>query len=147
MPARFLFLDNIGSPTQWDGSRYFKYLETIRSNLPGDLQDLTAEKRYDLPSGSELSLWRSSVTCIQAGGDRIAIGATNDYGTRRFELTYSGVLKVQTTSSKLRFMPCIIIQELVKLRGGVLRHTFSDMRGDFTTIHASSITFQESLIQ
>lgn len=147
MPARFLYLDNIGSPTQWDGTRYFEYLATIRSRLPGDLQDLTAEERYDLPSGSDLSLWRSSVTYIQAGGDRIAIGATNDYVTRRFELTYSGVLKFQTTSSRLHFMPCIIIQELVRLRGGVLRHTFSDMGGDLTTIHASSITFQESFIQ
>lgn len=147
MPARFLFLDNSGSPTRWDGTRYFDYLVKIRTRLPGDLQSLTAKGRYDLPSGSELSLWRSGVSYIQASRDQVVIGATNDYGTRRFEFIYSGICKFQTTSDRLYFMPAIVVQELVVLRNGLLRHTFSDMGGDCTTIHASSLSFQESVIQ
>ena len=147
MPPRFIYLDNLGSPTQWDGTRYLGYLASIQKRLPGDLQSLTSKERYRLPSDSDLSLWRSDVTYIEASRDRIAIGATNDYGTRRFEFIYSGVCKFQTTSDKLYHMPTIVMQELVQLRNGILRHTFSDMRGDFTTIHASSISFQDSLIQ
>lgn len=146
MPARFLYIDNSGSPTKWDGTRYFGYLAKARSRFPSDLQSLTAEERYDLPSGSDLSLWRSEVTYIQASPDKISIGATNDYGTRRFEFVYSGACKFQTTSDRLYFMPALVIQELVQMHNGLLRHTFSDMRGDFTTIHASSISFQEILI-
>ncbi|MBP3984306.1 hypothetical protein J5837_07675, partial [Pseudoxanthomonas helianthi] len=147
MPARFLYLDNSGSPTQWDGTRYFDYLAKVRARLPSDLQSLTAKERYELPSGSDLSLWRSNVTYIQANRDGITFGAINDYGTRRFEFAYSGICKFQTTSNRLYFMPAIVVQELVKLRNGLLRHTISDMRGDFTTIHASSLSFQESLIK
>ncbi len=84
---------------------------------------------------------------MQDSCDGITIAATNDYGTRRFEFVYSGVCKFQTTSNTLNFLPSIVIQELVKLRNGLLRHTFSDMRGDFTTIHASSLSFADSLIQ
>lgn len=147
MSARFLFLDNAGSPTSWDGTRYFDYLLKIRDRLPSDLQSLTAKERYDLPSSSELSLWRSDVSYIQVTRDEISVAATNDYGTRRFEFMYSGVCKFQTTSDRLYYMPGIVIQELVVLRNGLLRHTFSDMGGDCTTIHASSLSFQESIIQ
>ena len=147
MPARFLYLENCGSPTQWDGTRYLEYLAKVRPRLPSDLQSLTGIDRYKLPSDSDLSLWRSDVTHMQASRDGITFSATNDYGTRRFEFIYSGVCKFQTTSSKLHFLPTIVIQELVKLRNGLLRHTFSDMGGDFTTIHASSLSFQESLLQ
>ena len=147
MPARFLFLDNTGSPTRWDGTRYFDYLATIRDRLPSDLQSLTAKERYDLPSSSELSLWHSDVSYIEVSHERIAVRATNDYGTRRFEFIYSGVCKFQTTSERLYYMPGIVVQELVVLRNGILRHTFSDMGGDCTTIHASSISFQDSIIQ
>ena len=147
MPARFLFLDNDGSPTRWNGTRYFKYLKRIRARLPSDLQSLTSKERFDLPSGSELSLWLADVTYIRASGDEIEIWATNDYGTRRFQFIYSGVRKLQTTSRRLYFKPALVVQELVQLRNGVLRHTFSDMRGDTTTIHALSLSFQESRIQ
>ncbi|MCB1634304.1 MAG: hypothetical protein KDI51_06900 [Xanthomonadales bacterium] len=75
------------------------------------------------------------------------MGATNDYGTRLFEFVYAGICKFQTTSGRLYFMPSIVVQELVVLRNGLLRHTFSDMRGDFTTIHATSLSFQEGPIQ
>jgi hypothetical protein len=104
-------------------------------------------ERYRLPSDSDLSLWRSDVTYIEASRDRIVFGATNDYGTRRFEFIYSGVCKFQTTSDKLYFLPTIVMQELVQLRNGLFRHTISDMGGDFTTIHASSLSFHESPIQ
>jgi hypothetical protein len=57
------------------------------------------------------------------------------------------VCKFQTTLSRLYFRPTLIMQELVLLRNGVLRHTFSDMGGDLTTIHAASLSFQESVTQ
>jgi hypothetical protein len=147
MPARFLYLDNTGSPTRWNVSRYFAYLAKMQGSLASDLKSLTSEDRYDLPSSSALSLWRSDVTYIQIGQDRISIGAKNDDGTRRFEFIYSGVCKLQTTSSKLYFMPSIVMQELVRLRNGLFRHTFSDLGGDFTTIHCLDLSFNESLIQ
>ena len=147
MPARFFHLENSGSPTQWDGTRYLEYLAEVRPRLPSDLQSLTAIERYKLPSESDLSLWRSDVTHMQASRDGITISARNDYRTRRFEFIYSGVCKFQTTSSKLYFPPTIVIQELIQLRNGIFRHTFSDMGGDFTTIHASSLSFEESLLQ
>ena len=147
MPARFLYLDNTGSPTRWDGTRYFEYLSRIRDGLPSDLQSLTTKERYDLPSRSELSLWQSDVTLIQTTRDAISIVATNDCGTRRFEFLYSGVCKLQTTTNRLWHMPNIVVQELVQLRNEILRHTFSHLGGNFTTIHAMSLSFRESLIQ
>jgi hypothetical protein len=112
-----------------------------------DLQSLTDKQRYALPSDSDLSLWRSTLNYIHVNGATIVIGGVNETESRRFELIYSGVCKVQTTSSRLYFMPALVIQELVQLRNGLLRHTLSDMGGDLTTIHASSIAFQESIIQ
>jgi hypothetical protein len=147
MPARFLYLECNGSPTRWDGTRYFEYLAGIRSDLPHDLQSLTDEARYKLPSTSILSLWRSDVIRFEAAADRILICAVNDYGTRRFEFEYKGIRKFLTTSVSLYSLPSIVVQELVKLPRGVLRHTFSDMRGGFTTIYASSIAFRDNVIQ
>ena len=147
MPAQFLYLQNNGSPTRWDGTRYFQYLARIRTDLPADLQSLTDEARFDMPSNSPLSMWRSTVSRIEAGADFISISAANDYGTRQFEFQYSGVRKFQTTSGRLIHMPTIVVQELVALRGGVLRHTFSDMTGAFTTIHAQAMSFREHVVQ
>jgi hypothetical protein len=147
MPAHFLYLKNDGSPTRWDGTRYFDYLARIRNNLPADLQSLTDKARYEMPSTSALSIWRSSVSRIEVRDDAISIGALNDYGTRRFEFQYSGVRKFQTTSAKLSHMPIIVVQELVVLPSGVFRHTIADMAGAFTTIHAFSVSFRERVVQ
>jgi hypothetical protein len=147
MPAHFLYLKNDGSPTRWDGTRYFEYLARIRNELPADLQSLTDKARYEMPSTSALSIWRSSISRIEAGPDGISIGAINDYATRRFEFQYNGVRKFQTTSARLSNMPTIVVQELVALPGGVFRHTFSDMAGGFTTIHAFSVSFREYVVQ
>lgn len=147
MAARFIFLDNEGSPTRWDGTRYFAYLETIRESLPEDLASLTAKERYTLPSSSEMSFWHSEVSQLEATRDLIRVVARNDYGTRRFELVYSGVVKVQSTALMLRAMPWLVMQELVVMRGGLFRHTYTDIRGQYTTIYARSLTFDESLIQ
>jgi hypothetical protein len=100
-----------------------------------------------MPSTSALSIWRSSVTRIEVEADQISIGATNDYGTRRFEFQYNGVRKFQTTSARISHMPTIVVQELVALPDGLFRHTFSDMAGAFTTIHAFSVTFREHVVQ
>ena len=142
-----MFLQNTGYPTSWDITRYADYLKKSRAKLPRDLQSLTAIERLQLPSDSELSFWWTAITYIQIGGDTITIGAANDERARRYEFVYSGVCKVQTTSSRLYYKPTLIMQELVRLRNGVFRHTFSDMGGDMTTIHASSLSFQKSLVQ
>jgi len=147
MPARFMYLQRTGYPTSWDATRYADYLKKARSRLPLDLQSLTAIDRLELPSASELSFWWTEITYIQMGGDTITIGAANDERARRYEFVYSGVCKFQTTSRRLYFKPTLIMQELVLLRNGVLRHTFSDTGGDLTTIHASSLSFRESLVQ
>jgi hypothetical protein len=147
MPARFMFLESTGYPTSWDATRYANYLKKARGRLPPDLQSLTAIERLDLPSASERSFWWTEVTYIEVGGDTITIGAANDERARRYAFIYSGVCKIQTTSSTLYFKPTLIMQELVLLRNGVLRHTFSDMGGALTTIHASSLSFRESLVQ
>jgi hypothetical protein len=147
MPARFIYLENTGHPTSWDATRYAEYLKKLQARLPSDLQSLTAIERLKLPSMSEHSFWWTEVTDIQVGGDTIKIGAANEEKARSYEFVYSGVCKFQTTLSRLYFKPTLIMQELVLLRNGVLRHTFSDMGGDLTTIHASSLSFQESVIQ
>lgn len=147
MPAHFMFLQNTGSPTRWEVSRYFDYLARIRASLPADLQSLTEEARYELPSTSTLSMWRSGVTHFHVDVDHISIGARNDHRTRQFEFDYAGVHRFQTTSTRADFMPTIVIQELVQLRNGLLRHTFSDMHGDLTTIHAASLSFRDNVIQ
>jgi hypothetical protein len=147
MAARFIFLDNEGSPTRWDGTRYFAYLEGLRERLSDDLVSLTAKERYVLPSSSELSFWHSEVTQIEATHDLIRVVAKNDYGNRRFEFVYSGVVKVQSTALKLGAMPWLVIQELIIMRGGLLRHTYADIRGHHTTIYARRLTFNESFIQ
>jgi len=143
MPARFMFLDNLGSPTRWGLDRYFDYLAKVRPTLPTDLQDLTAEDRYQLPSMSAMSLWHAGFTQVEIGRESILICAHNDYGTRRLEFRYSGVCKYQTTAANVRAMPSIVVQELVQLRNGILRHTFSHLGGYFTTIHARSVSFSD----
>jgi hypothetical protein len=147
MPARFMYLENTGHPTSWDATRYAEYLKKAQVRLSGDLQSLTAIERLKLPSMSEHSFWWTKVTYIQVEGDTIKIGAANDENARRYEFVYSGVRKFQTTSTRLYFKPTLIMQELVLLHNGVLRHTFSDSRGNLTTIHASSLSFQEGDIQ
>ena len=147
MTARFLYLKNDGSPTRWDGTRYFEYLETVRESLPEDLRSLTSSARFNLPSASELSLWHSGINFIHIDRDQIKFGAVNRYGSRRFEFTYTGVMKVQTTLVRSYYMPSIVVQELVLMRGGTLRHTFSNLGGDFITIHSSGLTFQEDILQ
>ena len=147
MAARFIFLDNEGSPTRWDGTRYFAYLEALREPLPEDLVSLTTKERYALPSYSELSFWHSEVTQIEATRDLIRVVAKNDYGNRRFELVYSGVVKVQSTALTLGAMPWLVIQELIVMRDGLFRHTYADIRGQHTTIYSRSLTFNESFMQ
>jgi hypothetical protein len=147
MPARFIYLENIGSPTRWRMDHYFSYLASLRPLLADDLQDLTAPDRYDLPSTSPRSMWHSVITQIDVSRENIFLAARNDYGTRRFEFSYAGVCKVQTTHRRLRAMPSIVVQELVKLRNGVFRHSFSCLGGDVTTIHALSLQFSDRPLQ
>lgn len=143
MPARFIYLENLGSPTRWNVDPYFDYLRNIRATLPPDLQDLTTPDRYHLPSMSARSMWHAGFSEIQVQSEGIFLAARNDYDTRRFEFRYSGVLKVQTSYQRLRAMPSIVMQELVLLRNGVMRHSFSHLGGYITTIHASSIAFSD----
>src|SRR5690606_30586606 len=128
---------NMGSPTRWDVDPYLDYLDDVRATLPPDLQDLTTPDRYHLPSMSERSMWHAGFREIHVQSASIVLAARNDYDTRRFEFTYSGVLKVQTSYQRFRAMPSIVVQELVRLRNRVLRHSFSHLGGDITTIHAS----------
>ena len=147
MAAGFIFLKNEGSPTRWDGTRYFEYLKSIRRSLPEDLLNLTVQERYALPSYSDLSFWHSEVTHLDAHDDIIHLAAKNDYGNRRFEFSYTGVKKVQSTRLKFRARPWLVMQELVLMPNGLFRHSYSDIRGDFFTIYATSMTFSESVLQ
>lgn len=88
-------------------------------------------------------MWHARFTEIEIHSTSILLAARNDYYTRRFEFRYGGVLKVQTSYRRLMAMPSIVVQELVKLRNGVFRHSFSHLGGDITTIHASSIGFSD----
>ena len=143
MPPRFMYLKNMGSPTRWDVDPYLHYLKGVRATLPSDLQDLTTPDRFHLPSMSARSMWHTGFSEIQVQMASIFLAARNDHETRRFEFRYSGVLKVQTSYQCLRAMPSIVVQELVRLRNGVLRHSFAHLGGDVTTIHASSIAFSD----
>jgi hypothetical protein len=147
MAARFLFLKNKGTPTKWDSGRYFRHLTNARQYLPADLISLTAEERYSLPSYSDLSFWHSVVTQIEVNGDSIRVIARNDNNSRRFEFLYTGVKRVHSTQIKFHAMPWLIIQELVVMRNGLFRHTYSDIGGDITTIYSSSLSFQDSVLQ
>lgn len=147
MAARFIYLKNEGSPTRWDGTRYFAYLDTIRHSLPEDLVSLTDRGRYELPSYSKSSLWHADITQLEIARDQIRVSATNDYRTRRFEFIYAGVKKVVYMRVKFRAMPSVVVQELVVMPNGLFRHTCSDLGGDCTTVYASSLSFNESHIQ
>ena len=138
MAARFLFLRNEGTPTRWDASRYFAYLERVEEQLPPDLQDLVSERRLMLSSPD--SLWHARISSFKADRECIEVaGASVENGTP-FQLRYAGVLKVQTTQ-ELYYMPSLVIQELVLLRSGVLRHTMSDLGGNLLTVHAQRLSF------
>jgi len=146
MAARFIFLKNEGSPTRWDGTRYFEYLKAIRRSLPDDLVSLTRQERYALPSSSDMSFWHSVVTHVQANEDQIQIVAENDYGTRRFEISYSGVKKVQSTQLKFKARPWLVMQELVLMPKGLFRHTYSDIGGDLITVYSAGMRFNEAVL-
>lgn len=138
-----MYLENMGSPTRWDVDPYLDYMEDVRAALAPDLQDLTTPDRYHLPSMSVRSMWHAVVSEIQVQSAGILLAARNDHGTRRFEFRYGGVLRVETGETQHGAMPSIVVQELVVLRNGVLRHSFSNHRGNITTIHASSISFSD----
>jgi hypothetical protein len=144
MAARFLLLRNGGSPSRWDGERYFEYLSTVEPSLPPDLRSLVAADRYN-PS-AESSLWHAQITSIHIVPSGIVLDATSDSGLRHFEFKYSGVRKVEA-SLRIYYMPSIVVQELVVMRNGVLRHSFSDLRGNISTIYASGLSFHEGLVQ
>lgn len=44
---------------------------------------------------SARSIWHAAFTEIEVRSARIRLAARNDHGTRRFEFSYGGVLKVQ----------------------------------------------------
>jgi hypothetical protein len=143
MAARFLYLQSAGSPTRWNVDRYFQYMQAVRPSLPLDLQDMTAEDRYELPSMSPRSMWHASVTQIEVKSRELFLSARSDGDSRRFEFSYSGVCKVQSTFHSLRAMPSIVVQELVRLPNGVYRHSLSYLGGDMSTIYARSIGFSD----
>jgi len=147
MTARFLYLENAGSPTRWKLDRYFRYLQDVRPTLPVELRDMTAQDRYELPSMSPRSMWHASVTQIEARAKELFVAARNDGASRRFEFSYSGVCKVQSTLQRVRAMPSIVVQELVRLPNGIYRHSFSYLGGDVSTIYACSIRFVDRPLQ
>lgn len=143
MPARFVYLENMGSPTRWNVDPYLDYLARVRETLPVDLQDLTTADRFHLPSMSPRSMWHAGFTEIDVRSGSILLAARNDYGTRRFEFQYGAVVRVQTNHQRIRAMPSIVMQELVKLRNGLFRHSFSHLGGDITTIYSSAVSFSD----
>jgi hypothetical protein len=147
MAARFLYLQNAGSPTRWNVERYFRYLQDARPVLPPELQDMTADDRYELPSMSSRSMWHASITQIEARAKELFVAARSEGGLRRFEFSYSGVCKVQATLQRVRAMPSIVVQELVRLPNGIYRHSFSTLGGDVSTIYARSIGFSDRPLQ
>ena len=144
MTARFLMIRNEGSSTRWDASRYLSYVQRNSALLSEDLRSMVSEERFNPSSPS--TWWRAGVTSIHIDVAGIRIEAKSDSGARHFEFRYSGVRKIETLQ-RVYYMPCLVIQELLVLRNGLLRHTMSDLVGNVATIHASAISFDEVTVQ
>ena len=146
MARRFLYLRNLGTTTSWDADPYLRYIDRIGEAFPAHLGTLASVERFRLPSASRLSFWHSSFTQIAIDGSRIAIRGMNDARSRRFDLVYRGVRRVEA-SVRTSNMPWLVMQELVVLRNGLLRHAFSDIRGEVSTIVAENLDFREGDVQ
>jgi hypothetical protein len=138
---RFVFIKCLGSPTRWDGERYFTYLDRVRAGLPLDLQELTAPDRYNLRG--DRSLWHARVSGLQLAKESLVLNLVGDSERRRFTLTYNGVRKVSSTVCSTACMPSITVQELVLLRQSVYRHALAFLPGTMMVVYSESVSFSE----
>lgn len=93
-----------------------------------------------------MSLWHSDIAHVEFDDANLIITGMSGDAMRRFLLTYRGVRRVEVCLRSY-YLPSIVVQELVVLRNGLLRHAYSDLGGDVTTIVAEEMAFEEHSVQ
>jgi hypothetical protein len=140
---KFRYLKNEGSPTRWDVSAYEKYRDHALGCLSPDLRDMISNDRYWL--GTSATLWHSQLCKIQADKNEFKLIFISDSQDHFYEFLYLGVKKIVNGLTDNKAMPSLIIQELVVLRNGLLRHAMSDLGGRIVVVYAQDMRFSSVL--
>lgn len=143
MLKRFRFLRSLGTPTQWDVSDYLRYRDSITESLSSDLQSMTSDERFTL--GAQGTFWHALLTRLEMADSSLSLEFKSDSEDRRFRFEYSGVMRVRSDLSDQRFMPTMVVQELVRTRGAY-RHSISALGGESVVVVCQSMRFFESLV-
>jgi len=138
---RFFFLKSGESSTAWDIGQYVDYGKSPRCRLPSSLRSLTSKERFAF-SGSR-SLWMAGLFHAEYGGDTLALRFLSDDRRREFCFRYAGLLRVVLPVGVHRFPPTLVVQELVQLKRGILRHAISDLAGDVWVVYSKELELTE----
>ena len=137
----FLYLDNLGSPTKWDVSRYSIYRDRVLAGISPDLQSMLQDSRYRLDTDD--SFWHASLISLHVDGSELKCAFASASGSRIYEFSYAGVKKIRSDFTDVRARPSLIVQELILLKGGLYRHAMTDLIGRFCVVHAQDMRFLE----
>lgn len=143
MLKRFRFLRCIGSPTQWDVGDYLRYRDRIASRIPEDLASMISDERFEL--GSAGTFWHAELVRSEMVDGFLALDFRSASGERRFRFEYTGTMRIQSDLSDLRFMPVMIVQELIRTKWG-FRHSIGILGGGSVVVTTQAMRFIESLV-
>jgi hypothetical protein len=141
MFAKFRYLDNLGTPTSWDVTRFEIYRDRVMPTMSSDLQSLASNSRYELDSDS--TFWFSKLESFQYAGSTASFQSINRWGTKRFYFKYEGVKRITLPSQKFYFPILFTVQELTVLRNSLKKHVWSDTAGSEFEIICLKMCFLE----
>jgi hypothetical protein len=106
---------------------------------------MISNDRYRLDS--EGTFWYSQLASIAISSMEAKLVFRSASDRYLYEFSYVGVNKVISEFSTVKYMPAMIVQELVVLRNSLYRHAFVDMTGRYLVIYADSVHFSEAVIE
>lgn len=137
----FRYLKNLGNPSRWDFNRYFRYRDTIRDRLDGNLNSMLIDERFML--GTQGTFWRAQLIGAEVSKREMVLSWVSRSKRFVFDFHYIEPLRVSVRHMEVKAMPSLIVQELTLLPNGIHRHALSDLAGHPTVIYARAMRFSE----
>ncbi len=104
---------------------------------------MVSDERFML--GTAGTFWHALLTRVEADDSSLMLEFKSDSGERRYRFSYAGVMRVRSDFSDLRFMPAMVVQELLR-SNRAYRHTISALGGQSMVVICRSMNFVESLV-
>jgi hypothetical protein len=139
----FLHIDNEGTSSRWDVSRYLRYRDRFLNDLPEDLRSMISDDRF-LP-GMEGTFWRSDLFSANFSKGAFGFEFLSSSRSRVYEFNYFGIKKISSDLNLIKAMPVLMLQELTVLKG-MYRHALVDLLGRGLVVYAERIVFKENLL-